>query len=192
MGEDRGHCISAAFDRPRLPGLTSLQPAKGEVIEASGSYPPPLLQVLVYTSARLEEDLTVIGPVGVSLHAASSASDTDFTAKLCDVSPEGRSTNVQEGIVRARYCESLSDPTPITPEEVYESGIDLGSTAHVFEAGHRVRVQISSSDFPQWDRNLNTGGSLGTEGAARARVATQTVLHDAGHPSRVILPIVES
>jgi uncharacterized protein len=147
--------------------------------------------VLVYTSARLEGDLTVIGPLGVTLYAATSSSDTDFTAKVCDVSPEGRSTNVQEGIVRARYRESLSDPSPITPEEVYEYRIDLGPTAHVFKAGHRVRVQISSSDFPQWDRNLNTGGPLGTEGAARARVATQTVLHDADHPSRVTLPVVE-
>lgn len=88
--------------------------------------------------------------------------------------PGGRSTNVQEGIVRTRYRESLSDPSPITVEEVYEYRIDLGPTAHVFEAGRRIRVQISTSDFPQWDRNLNTGGPLGTEGAARARVATQT------------------
>jgi putative CocE/NonD family hydrolase len=128
--------------------------------------------------------------VGVTLHAATSASDTDFTAKLCDVSPEGRSTNIQEGIVRARYRESLSEPTPITPEEVYEYRLDLGPTAHVFKAGHRIRVQISSSDFPQWDRNLNTGGLPGAEGAAQARVATQTVLHDAGHPSRVTLPVL--
>ena len=79
---------------------------------------------------------------------------------------------------------------PVTPKEVYEYRIDLGPTAYVFKAGHRIRVQISSSDFPQWDRNLNTGGQLGDEGATRARVATQTVLHDASHPSRITLPIV--
>jgi putative CocE/NonD family hydrolase len=146
--------------------------------------------VLVYTSAPLERDLTVAGPVGVTLHAATTAPDTDFTAKLCDVSPEGRSINVQEGIVRARYRESLSDPSPITPDEVYEYGIDLGPTAYVFRAGHSLRVQVSSSDFPQWDRNMNTGGELGTEGAASARVAVQTVLHDARHPSRITLPVV--
>ena len=146
--------------------------------------------VLVYTSQPLEEDLTVIGPVSVTLFAATSASDTDFTAKLCDVSSEGDSTNIQEGIVRARYRESLSDPKPVTPQEVYEYKMDLGPTAYVFKAGHRIRVQVSSSDFPQWDRNLNTGGPLGAEGAAQARVATQTVLHDADHPSRVTLPVV--
>jgi putative CocE/NonD family hydrolase len=146
--------------------------------------------VLVYTSPPLEEDLTIIGPVSATLYAATSASDTDFTAKLCDVSPEGGSTNIQEGIVRARYRESLSDPKPVTPEEVYEYKIDLGPTAYVFKAGHRIRVQVSSSDFPQWDRNLNTGGPLGAEGAAQARVATQTVLHDSDHPSRVTLPVV--
>src|SRR5919202_1229310 len=146
--------------------------------------------VLVYTSPPLEEDLTIIGPVSATLYAATSASDTDFTAKLCDVSPEGASTNIQEGIVRARYREYLSDPKPVTPEEVYEYKIDLGPTAYVFKAGHRIRVQVSNSDFPQWDRNLNTGGPLGAEGAAQARGATQTVLHDADHPSRVTLPVV--
>ena len=147
--------------------------------------------VLVYTSPPLDADLTVVGPVGATFYAATSAPDTDFTAKLCDVSPEGRSTNIQEGIVRARYRESLSEPMPITPNEVYEYRIDLGPTAYVFKAGHRIRVQVSSSDFPQWDRNLNTGGPLGVEGAAQARVATQTVLHDANHPSRVTLPVVD-
>ncbi len=145
--------------------------------------------VLVYTSPPLEEDLTVIGPVSATLYAATSTPDTDFTAKLCDVSPEGRSTNIQEGIVRARYRESRSAPTPVTPEEIYEYKIDLGPTAYVFKAGHRIRVQVSSSDFPQWDRNLNTGGPPGTEGAAQGRAATQIVLHDTGHPSRVTLPV---
>ena len=103
--------------------------------------------MLVYTSAPLEEDLTVIGPGSVTLYSATSAPDTDFTAKLCVVSPEGRSTNVQEGIIRARYRESSTVPRPIMPDEVYEYRIDLGPTAHVFEAGHHIRLQVSSSDF---------------------------------------------
>jgi uncharacterized protein len=146
--------------------------------------------VLVYTSAPLEEDLTAIGLISLTLYAVTSAPDTDFTAKLCVVSPEGRSTNIQEGIVRARYRESLTQPTPITPDEVYEYKIDLGPTAYVFKAGSRIRVQVSSSDFPQWDRNHNTGGPLGAEGATQALVATQIVLHDANHPSRLTLPVV--
>jgi uncharacterized protein len=146
--------------------------------------------VLVYTSPPLEQDLTVIGPVSATLYAASSAPDTDFTAKLCDVSAEGNSTNILEGIIRARYHKSLSTPTPITPNEVYEYRIDLGPTAYVFKAGHRIRVQVSSSDFPQWDRNLNTGGEPGTEGAAHVRVATQVVLHEGNHASHITLPVV--
>jgi putative CocE/NonD family hydrolase len=140
----------------------------------------------------LEKDLTVIGPVSVTLYAATSAPDTDFTAKLCVVSPEGRSTNILEGIIRARYRESSTEPRPITPDEVYEYRIDLGSTAYVFEVGHRIRLQVSSSDFPQWDRNLNTGGPLGLEIITQARVATQTILHDADHPSRLTLSVVEA
>jgi putative CocE/NonD family hydrolase len=166
-----------------LPIIAPMGPADQAAVEV-------LNGVLIYTSAPLEEDLIVIGHVSVTLYAATSAPDTDFTAKLCVVSPEGRSINIQEGIVRARYRESLSHPAPIRPEEVYEYRIDLGPTAHVFKAGYRIRVQVSSSDFPQWDRNLNTGGPLGTEGATRARVATQIVLHDANHPSRVTLPVV--
>jgi len=149
-----------------------------------------LNEVLVYTSPPLERELAVVGPVRVTLYASTSAPDTDFTAKLCDVSPAGRSLNLVEGIVRARYRGGLVGPRPVTPGEVQEFAIELGPTAHVFKAGHRLRVQVSSSDFPQWDRNLNTGGPLGAEGAAQARVATQVVLHDAGNPSRVTLPVV--
>ncbi|ABG05311.1 peptidase S15 [Rubrobacter xylanophilus DSM 9941] len=148
--------------------------------------------VLVYTSAPLQRDLTVLGEVTLTLHAATSAPDTDFTAKLCDVSPDGRSTNVQEGIVRARYRDSLSGPRPVPPGEVREYRLSLGPTAHTFRAGHSLRLQISSSDFPQWDRNLNTGGPPGRESAAEARVATQVVLHDRAHPSRLTLPVAPS
>ena len=178
------------FPIPSVGGHSGFVPMVAPMGPADQAPVEVLNGVLIYTSAPLEEDIMVIGPVSVTLHAATSAPDTDFTAKLCAVSPEGRSTNIQEGIIRARYRESLSTPVPITPEEVYEYRIDLGPTACVFKAGHRIRVQVSSSDFPQWDRNLNTGGPLGEEGATRARVATQTVLHDATHPSRITLPIV--
>jgi putative CocE/NonD family hydrolase len=153
--------------------------------------PESLNGVLVYTSPPLPRDLEVTGPITAILYAASSAVDTDFTVKLCDVWPDGRCFNIQEGIVRARYRDSLTSPSLITPDEVYEYRIDLGPTANVFKAAHRIRVDISSSDFPQWDRNLNTGGLLGAEGLARAVVANQVVLHQDSYPSRITLPVVE-
>ena len=179
------------FPVPSVGGHSGFVPVVAPMGPADQASVEVLNGVLIYTSAPLEEDLTVMGPVSLTLYAATSAPDTDFTAKLCVVSSDGRSTNVQEGIIRARYRESSTEPKPITPDEVYEYRIDLGPTAQVFEAGHRVRLQVSSSDFPQWDRNLNTGGPLGQEGIAQARVATQTVLHDADHPSRLTLWVVE-
>jgi putative CocE/NonD family hydrolase len=180
------------FPVPSVGGHSGFVPVVAPMGPADQAGVEVLNGVLVYTSAPLEKDLTVIGPISVTLYAATSAPDTDFTAKLCVVSPEGRSTNILEGIIRARYRESSTEPKPITPYEVYEYRIDLGPTAYVFEVGHRVRLQVSSSDFPQWDRNLNTGGPLGLEGITQARVATQTVLHDADHPSRLTLSVVEA
>jgi predicted acyl esterase len=145
--------------------------------------------VLVYTSAPLTRDLLLIGDVSVVLFAATSAVDTDWTARLCRVDPSGRSTNLQEGIVRARFSDSLTDPAPIEPNRVYEYTIELGPVGVRIPAGDRLRVSVSSSDFPQWDRNLNTGGRLGTEGLSKAVTATQVILHDAARPSRVVLPI---
>ena len=148
-------------------------------------------QVLVYTSDPLAEDLLLIGDAEVLLYAASSAVDTDWTARLCRVDERGVSINLQEGIVRARFRDSLTDPTPIEPDRVYEYRIELGPVGIRIPAGHRLRVAVSSSDFPHWDRNLNTGGQLGAEGLSAAVVATQVVLHDAAHPSRVILPVMK-
>jgi len=167
-----------------FPTIAPMGPADQTAVELSNS-------VLVYTSAPLERDLMVVGPLQATLYAVSSAPDTDFTVKLCDVSPTGQSINIAQGIVRARYRESLSHPRLIVPGEVYEYRIDLGPTAHVFRRGHQVRVQVSSSDFPHWDRNLNTGGELGMEGAAAARVATQLILHQSEFASRVTLPVLE-
>ncbi len=144
--------------------------------------------LLVYSTPPLKVDTEVTGPVRVKLWAASSAVDTDFTAKLVDVWPDGRAYNLIEGIVRARYRESASEARFIEPGKVYEYCIELGATSNVFRAGHRIRVEISSSSFPKWDRNLNTGHPIGMD--AEIRVAAQTVYHDRTRPSHVILPII--
>ncbi len=121
--------------------------------------------VLVYTSEVLEEDYMVIGPVYATLFAASSAPDTDFVARLVDVYPDGRAIGVTDGIIRASARESYpapgiirpAQPTLINPGEVYEYTIDMWATGITFKAGHRIRVEVTSSSFPRWDRNLNTG-----------------------------------
>jgi putative CocE/NonD family hydrolase len=148
-------------------------------------------QVLVYTSEPLERDLLLIGEAEVVLHAATTAVDTDWTARLCRVDAHGVSINLQEGIVRARYRDSLTEPSLLEPNRIYEYTIKLGPLGVRIGSGDRLRVTISSSDFPQWDRNMNTGGALGTEGPSAAVTATQSVLHTAAYQSRVILPVVE-
>jgi putative CocE/NonD family hydrolase len=120
-------------------------------------------QTLIFTTQPLEEDVWVAGPVTVSLWAASSAVDTDFCAKLVDVYPDGRAINLTEGIIRGRYRDSLEKASLLTPDEVYRFDIQLGNTCNVFKAGHRIRVEISSSNFPHWDRNPNTGNKPGKE-----------------------------
>ena len=146
--------------------------------------------VLVYTSKPLAQDLEVTGPVVVKLYAASTAPDTDFTAKLVDVRPDGYAQNLQSGIVRARYRRSQTNPTPLTPGEVTEFTIDLWATSQVFKAGHCIRVEISSSNFPLWDRNPNTGGPVALATAAALQTAKQTIFHDARYPSHILLPII--
>jgi putative CocE/NonD family hydrolase len=132
--------------------------------------------------------MELTGPVAMVLYAASSAPDTDFMAKLCDVRPDGYSQNVVEGAVRARFRDSLSAPSPIVPERVYEYKIDLWATSHVFKAGHRLRLEVASSNFPRYDRNPNTGHDLfADDEVARAN---QSVFHDARYPSRLILPVI--
>ena len=144
--------------------------------------------VLVYTSEPLAEDLVVIGPVTVRLWASSTARDTDFTAKLVDVHHDGIAHNVLDRIVRARYRNgSKSAPSLITPGETYEYTIPLGDTATVFRRGHRIRLEVSSSNFPHFDRNLNTGNPPGQD--AEMVTATQTIFHDAAHPSHLELPV---
>jgi putative CocE/NonD family hydrolase len=144
--------------------------------------------VLVYTTPILERDVEVTGPLEVHLWAATSAPDTDFTAKLVDVGPCGYARNIQDAIIRARYRNSLTQAEPLRPGEVYEYTIDLGATSNVFKAGHRIRLEISSSNFPRFDRNPNTGHAIGEDKGLRT--ALQTVLHDAGYPSHIVLPII--
>ena len=147
--------------------------------------------VLVYTSAPLPAAANLVGDVEVTLYAASTAADTDFTARLCTVDPEGLSTNLVEGIIRGRHRDSLSVATLMTPGDVYEFHIELGPVGAYIPAGWRLRLDIASSDFPQWDRNLNTGGPPFRENVLAAKLATQTVLHNQSHPSRVSLSFVD-
>jgi putative CocE/NonD family hydrolase len=144
--------------------------------------------ILVYSSPPLTEPLEITGPVKVVLYARSTAVDTDFTAKLVDVFPDGTAINLNNGIQRASFRESSSHPTPIVPGQVYRYEIQVWPTSNLFKTGHRVRLEIASSDYPQFDPNPNTGGSL-AHGTATI-VATQTILHDADHPSTLILPVI--
>ncbi len=144
--------------------------------------------VLVYTSDPLERDLEVTGPVSATIYAATDAPDTDFTAALVDVYPDGRAIILCEGIRRGRLRASFDQARPIQPGEVYEYPIDLWETGNVFKAGHRIRVEISSSNFPRNERNLNTGERPGF--GAEMRAASQTVHHDAARPSRITLPVI--
>jgi putative CocE/NonD family hydrolase len=144
--------------------------------------------VLVYTGDVLPTDLEITGPITLKLFAASSAPDTDFTAKLVDVHPDGYAQNIAEGVIRARFRESLTSPTLITPEKVYEYTLDLWATSQVFKAGHRLRLEVSSSNFPRYDRNPNTGHDFAAD--TELRTAQQTIFHDHRYPSHLILPVI--
>jgi len=144
--------------------------------------------VLVFTSEPLTAPLEITGPVRVELWASSSAVDTDFTAKLVDVRPDGYAMNLLDGIIRARYRNSAETPELMEPDRPYRFEIDLWATSNVFLPGHRIRLEISSSNFPRFDRNLNTGAAFG-EGST-GEVAAQQVFHDRDRPSAVVLPVI--
>ena len=144
--------------------------------------------VLCYTSDPLASDLEVTGPVKVVLYAESDAPDTDWTAKLVDVFPDGYAMNLCDGIIRARYREGPAETSLIEPGKVYEYEIDLAVTGNLFRAGHRVRLEISSSNFPRFDRNPNTGNDFGMD--AELRIAQQTVHHSRPYPSHILLPVI--
>jgi putative CocE/NonD family hydrolase len=146
--------------------------------------------VLIYTSSPFTEDTEVTGPVSLELFASSSALDTDFVAKLVDVSPGGFAKNLTEGITRVRYRNSEEKSEFMKPGQIYKLTIDLWSTSNVFIKGHALRLEVASSNFPRFDRNLNTGQIQAS--AEKYLLATNTVYHDAQHPSALILPIVRS
>ena len=144
--------------------------------------------VLVYTSAVLENDLEVIGPITLRLHAATDGPDTDWTAKLVDVSPSGYAMNLCDGIVRARYRLGQDVGRMLIPGRVEMYDIEVGVTANVFRRGHQIRLEVSSSNFPRFDRNLNTGNDLARD--SEIRVAQQKVFHDPSYPSHLLLPVI--
>jgi uncharacterized protein len=144
--------------------------------------------VLVYTSGPVQHDTELTGPIEVELHASSTAHDTDFIAVLSDVRPDGYAHNLAEGIVRARFRESYEYPTPLEPGAIYMFHIQLWNVSHVVRAGHRIRVHITSSDFPRWERNVGSGAPSGTD--VHTVGADQSIWHDAKRPSCVVLPII--
>jgi putative CocE/NonD family hydrolase len=144
--------------------------------------------VLVYSTEPLAEDVEVTGPIKLTLYASSSAPDTDFTAKLVDVGPCGFARNLTDGIIRARVRESQSAPRLMDPGKVYEFTIDMWSTSNLFKAGHRIRLEVSSSNFPRFDRNPNTGHDLFAD--AETQPALQTIRHDRNYASHLTLPVI--
>lgn len=168
----------------------------GRFYELGGSIPGPFEQrpieerqdVLVYTSEPVSgKPLEIAGPVRLAIKVSSSAIDTDFMAKLCDVDEAGKSYNIADGFVRCRWRNGTDQLSWLTPGEVTDLEIDLGAVAHAFLPGHRVRLQLTSSCFPAWDRNMNTGHPLGSD--AEGNRAEQHVHHGGSHPSFLVLPV---
>ena len=147
--------------------------------------------VLVYSTPALERPVEVTGPVLLTLLVDSSAKDTDFTGKLVDVHPDGQAINLTEGIMRARYRNSMTQPELMENGQIYELTVDMWATSNVFLPGHRIRLEVSSSNFPRFARNTNHGGDVAYEGVDACVPAINRVFHDAAHPSRLVLPVIE-
>jgi putative CocE/NonD family hydrolase len=169
----------------------------GSVLGDTANYPPgPLDQrsieargdVLVYTTPAFQKDTEVTGPVSLELYISSSAPDTDFMGKLVDVAPDGTAINLTDGVLRARYRNSMEKAELMNPGDTYRITVDLWSTANVFLAGHRMRLEVTSSCFPRFDRNPNTGAS--PEAAGPGVAATNSIYHDGAHPSALVVPVV--
>lgn len=167
-----------------IPGVTPMGPADQRPVEAFN-------QVLVYTGPPLDRPVIVAGPVDAFLWVATDAPDTDFCVKLVDVYPDGKAINLTSGILRAKYRNSLERPELLSPGEVYPLRVFGGSTAAVFRAGHRIRLEVTSSNFPCWDRNTNTGENPMKDGYSEVRTATQQVFHDRARPSHVVLRVLD-
>lgn len=164
-------------------GVTPMGPACQKQVEIRND-------VLLYTTEPLREAMEMTGDVRLVLHAATSAVDTDWVARLVDVDEQGDSVNVCQGILRARFREGFASPALLEPGTCYEFAVPLGPTSWEFASGHRVRLQITSSDFPAHDVNPNTGQRLGEVGLLDGVVATQVVHHDVTRPTRLVLPVV--
>jgi putative CocE/NonD family hydrolase len=143
---------------------------------------------LVYTGDVLRQGLELTGPMRAEISLSSDALDTDVTVKLLDVFPDGRAMNMVEGITRARYRDSFARPAMMEPGVVYTVPVDLHATSWFLPPGHRLRVEVSSSNFPRFDRNLNTGGKNYDE--TTFKVARNSVYHTSAHLSRLVLPVV--
>jgi uncharacterized protein len=166
-------------------GRLGYQPGSRDQTELDGR-----TDILRFTSAELSEDVEVTGPLRVRLYAATSAADTDFTAKLVDVHPDGRAMAIADGIVRARYRAGMDSPQPVVPGEVYEYEIDLGATSQVFRAGHRIRVDVASSNFPCFDRNSGSAKPAGQVTEDDFVTATQRIFFGPERPSAIRLPVI--
>jgi putative CocE/NonD family hydrolase len=166
-----------------MPGANSIGPRDQAAVEDRDD-------VLVYTSSVLDEPIEVTGPIRLRLFIASTAPDTDLTGKLVDVFPDGRAINLTDGIQRVRYRNSKEHAELMIPGQVYEVTIDLWATANLFLPGHRIRLEVSSSNWPRFGRNSNTGGSIADEPPEAYQPATNRILHDSGHPSRIVLPVI--
>ncbi|HSW58996.1 MAG TPA: CocE/NonD family hydrolase [Dehalococcoidales bacterium] len=173
-------------------------PSVGGRFFGTGLVPGPLDQsriesrhdVLCYSTPVLESELEITGPLELRLYAATSATDTDFTAKLVDVYPDGTAYNLAEGIRRASRIQAVEKISPIIPGKIYEYVIPLGETSQLFRKGHRVRLEISSSNFPMFDRNMNTGRAIGED--ALGVIAFQTIYHQSEYASYLELPVILS
>lgn len=146
--------------------------------------------VLVYETDILKDDITIIGPLTTKLFISSDCKDTDFTAKLTDVDENNVSKLLSDGILRMRYRNSLEKTELIEPGKIYEININVGATANTFLKGHKIRVSISSCNFPRFNRNSNSGGDIMFEEVSSYQKANNVVLHDSSHPSCIILPII--
>ena len=166
-----------------LPGEGAMGPRDQREVEARPD-------VLVFETEPLVEPLTVIGPLTARLWVSSDCVDTDFTAKLCDVDDDGVSMLLTDGILRMRYRNSMEEAELMEPDEVYEVEIDIAATANTFLPGHRVRLSVSSSNFPRFNRNSNTGGPIWSEPSEAYRCAHNVVYHDAARPSCLVLPVI--
>src|SRR3954454_6446490 len=167
---------------PPLPGL--IGPVDQRVVDGRAD-------VLCYTGPVLTEPAEVTGFVELKVFVSSTAVDTDITAKLVDVFPDGKAINLCDGILRLRYRNSLSEPELMTPGEVYEVTVPMSVTSNVFLPGHRIRLDVSGSNFPHYDRNSNTGGVISSEALEDMVIVDTTVHHGGARPSRLVLPVID-